>query len=74
MQTTRARASQQLKRALREIRTERCSHVAAVATGPIEARQLREGWLYSTPYRCPSCGARFVEEHAQTTPRSDAVV
>jgi hypothetical protein len=64
---------QQLKRTLRELATEGCSHVAAEATGTTEAHQVRGGWLYSTPYRCPDCGLRFTERHAQPAPRSDAV-
>jgi hypothetical protein len=50
----------------RKDRIERCSHWNAEATGTTEARQLRDGrWQYRTPYRCPMCGAPFVETHTR---------
>ncbi len=77
MSATQARTRQQLNQTLREIRTERaaCSHWNAEATGPTEACQSGDRWLYRIPYRCPDCGAHFVETHEQTAPRSlgDAV-
>jgi hypothetical protein len=62
----------------------RCTHLTAVATGPLEAC-LQEvagstavglAWVYAQRYQCPECGARFVETHAQTVPRDlgDAMV
>jgi hypothetical protein len=74
-QTTRPRVGQQLHRTLKEIRAERCSHFAAEPTVTTEARQLRGFWEYRTSYRCPDCGARFVETHRQPAARGgDAVV
>ena len=71
---TQARVRQELHATLRDLRYEGCAHVAAEATGTTEASQVRGGWLYSTAYRCPDCGLRFTERHAQPAPRSDAVV
>ena len=69
---TQARVRQQLRRTLRDIRSERCRHLEAVQVGAFEAHQLQDGsWLYEATYQCP-CGARFVESHAQSSPR-DAV-
>jgi hypothetical protein len=43
-----------------------CQHFLATPTGTTEARLLEDGcWAYSTAYKCPSCGARFVETHQQ---------
>lgn len=70
---TRARARQQLRRTLREIaakRVESCTHFNAEQIGVIEGALRKGGWLYRSAYRCPTCGACFVETHAQSTPRS----
>ncbi len=43
-----------------------CQHYLATPTGTTEARELDGGlWAYSTGYKCPSCGASFVETHQQ---------
>jgi hypothetical protein len=43
-----------------------CQHYLAVPTGTTEARELLDHcWAYSTAYKCPSCGASFIETHQQ---------
>jgi len=49
--------------------TEPCGHFNAEQVGVIEAALSSGGWEYRTAYRCPRCGACFVEVHAQTMPR-----
>jgi hypothetical protein len=43
-----------------------CHHYLAVPTATTEARELLDHcWAYSTAYKCPSCGAAFIETHQQ---------
>ncbi len=47
----------------------RCEHFRAQPTDTTEAHQLPGGrWRYRRSYRCPDCGARFIEQHTQTAP------
>ncbi len=66
---TQARVRRQLDQTLRDM--QRCSHFSAAATGPSEGLAQADGrWSYTTPYRCPDCGAHFVETHHQSVERN----
>jgi len=52
-----------------------CGHYQAVQTGSTEAKELPDGkWEYSHSYRCPTCGADFIESHVAGVPNSRRIV